>query len=75
MCVQEAIERYRSIHPGFDGSREMKFVLDLLAAFDDEDSDKFADIVSGSISHSSSHKLLYMRINSLINCLTWNMQK
>lgn len=43
--AREAIERYRSIHPGFDGSREMKFVLDLLAAFDDEDSDKFADIV------------------------------
>lgn len=43
--AKDAIETYRGVHPGFDGTRELKLLQDLLVAYEDEDTDKFADIV------------------------------
>ena len=78
-CVpQEAVESYKQIHPGFDGTRELKLIMvtckpslsycchvlyfphpspplpsqDLLVACEEEDTDKFADIVSMQDSES-----------------------
>lgn len=43
--AREAVESYKQIHPGFDGTRELKLIMDLLVACEEEDTDKFADIV------------------------------
>jgi len=43
--AKDAIERFKQIHPGFDGTRELKLIQDLLEAHEEEDTDKFADIV------------------------------
>jgi len=56
--AKDAIERFKQIHPGFDGTRELKLIQDLLEAHEEEDTDKFADIVC----YCHSFCLLYRQL-------------
>lgn len=43
--VKAAIEEYKQVHPGFDGTRELKLIENLIEAHAEEDPDKFGDII------------------------------
>ena len=43
--LQEKIENYKDLLPSLDGSRECKFIEDILQSYIDDDIEKFSDIV------------------------------
>lgn len=44
-AAQDAIVRYKELQPAFEGTREIKLITDLLGAVEEDDTDKFSDIV------------------------------
>jgi len=43
--VEKAIEKYKDMYPAFDGSRECKFLEDIVKAFDEGDTEAFTGCV------------------------------
>ncbi|XP_010264488.1 PREDICTED: alpha-soluble NSF attachment protein-like [Nelumbo nucifera] len=45
VAINNSLERYEEMDPTFSGTREYKFLADLAAAIDEEDVEKFTDVV------------------------------
>ncbi|KAH9290395.1 hypothetical protein KI387_034512, partial [Taxus chinensis] len=45
VAINNSLEKYQELDPTFSGTRECKFLADLAAAIDEEDVEKFTDVV------------------------------